>query len=493
MSSGLERIQNDKLNKLKNIEKRGINPYPSKSDRNISLYNAKKKFSELAESEKEIIIAGRIMAKREHGGSTFCVLYDGTEKLQIFLRKNSLGAEDYLFFIDNLEVGDFIEVKGKLFITKRGEQTLEVEKFKVLSKALLPLPEKWHGLVDIEERYRKRYLDILMNEDVRNKFVKRSQIVKYLREFLDENGFLEVETPILQPLAGGALAKPFKTHLNALDIDLYLRVAPELYLKRLLVAGFEKVYEVGRCFRNEGMDATHNPDFTMLECYASYQNYDDFMNMTEKMVKDIVKKVNGSLCLKYGKEGEEKTINFEKEFKRVSFSDLLKEYAGIDYDSLSKEDLLEKAKDLNIDIPKGSNKGKIADEIYKDLVRPNITDPVFMINHPIELSPLAKKIEGDPTKVERFQLVVAGLEVVNAFSELNDPQDQLERFLEQEKNASEGDDEAQRMDLDYIDALKYGMPPAAGLGIGIERFVALLTNSHHVREVILFPTMRPKK
>ncbi len=493
MSSGLEKIKRDKLEKLEKIKSKGINPYPSKSKRDTSLSFVRKNFQALFDEKKQITISGRIMAKREHGGSTFCVLDDGTERLQIYLKKNTLGEEKYNFFIELLEVGDFIDAKGTLFVTKKGEETLEVLDFAVLVKTLLPLPEKWHGLSDIEERYRKRYLDLLVNKEVKEKFQKRSQIIKAMREFLEENGFLEVETPILQTIPGGALAKPFKTHLNALNLDLYLRVAPELYLKRLLVGGFEKVYEIGRCFRNEGMDATHNPDFTMMECYASYQDYNDFMQMTENMIQHIVKKINnGSLKIKHTRNEREEEIDFSGPYPKIEFSELLKKHTGIDYDAVSEKELFDKAVELKIDIPKGANKGKIADEIYKELVRPNILQPIFMINHPIELSPLAKKMESDERKVERFQLVVAGVEVANAFSELNDPQDQLERFKAQQEDAKRGDDEAQRMDKDFIEALEYGMPPAAGLGVGIERLVMLLTNSHHVREVILFPTMRPK-
>ncbi len=491
----LEDIRKDKERKLENIKNKGIDPYPARVKRDASLVFVKNNFDELERLSKEVNIAGRIMAKREHGGSTFCVLYDGTDKLQIYLKKDVLGDENYEFFLDNLEIGDFIQARGTLFLTKRGEKTLNVLEYGILAKSLLPLPEKWHGLTDVEERYRKRYLDILMNEDVKKRFLTRSKIVRLLREFLDKEGFVEVETPILQTIPGGALARPFKTHLNALDLDLYLRVAPELYLKRLLVAGFERVYEIGRCFRNEGMDATHNPDFTMMECYSAYQDYNDFMDMTEKLFRYIVSGIveDGVLHITYGKEGNLHKIHFEKEFERVEFVELLKRHTGIDYDALSREELLKEALKLNVDVDEYANKGKIADEIYKDYVRPKIIQPTFMINHPIELSPLAKKMKNDPTKVERFQLIIAGIEVVNAFSELNDPKDQYERFKEQEKNAEAGDDEAQRMDMDFIEALEYGMPPAVGMGIGIERLVSLLTNAHHIREVILFPTMRPKR
>jgi len=491
--SNISRIKKVKLEKLEALKKLGIDPYPASTDRSASIFEVKRDFDKLSDAETEVVLDGRIMTKREHGGSTFCHINDGTENIQVYFKKDVVGDDQYGIFIDNFDVGDFIETKGTLFVTKRGEGTQQVTTFKMLTKALLPLPEKWHGLSDIEERYRKRYLDILMNVEIKEKFKKRSKIISAMRKFLDDNGFMEVETPVLQTIPGGALAAPFKTHLNALDLDMYLRVAPELYLKRLLVAGFEKVYEIGRCFRNEGMDATHNPDFTMMECYAAYQDYNDFMEMTERMIQHIVKEVNdGSLELEYGNEEEKQKINFEGPYKKVEFTELLKEYSGIDYDALTEEDLLKKARELRIDVPTGSNKGKIADEIYKDLVRPKIVDPIFMINHPLELSPLAKQLPSNPKKVERFQLVVAGIELTNAFSELNDPQEQESRFKEQEENIKKGDDEAMRTDREFIEALEYGMPPAAGLGIGVERLITLLTNSNAVREIILFPTMRPK-
>jgi lysyl-tRNA synthetase class 2 len=491
--SNISRIKKVKLEKLEALKKAGINSYPASTKRSAQISEAKKDFEKLSSAETELILAGRIMTKREHGGSTFCHINDGTESIQVYFKKDVVGSEEYTLFIDNFDMGDFLEVKGTLFLTRRGEKTLQVKSFKILAKALLPLPEKWHGLSDVEERYRKRYLDILMNSEIKEKFVKRSKIISAMRKFLDESGFLEVETPVLQTIPGGALAAPFKTHLNALDMDMYLRVAPELYLKRLLVAGFEKVYEIGRCFRNEGMDATHNPDFTMMECYAAYQDYNDFMEMTEKMIQYIVREVNeGSLELEYGQDEDKQKIDFKGPYKKIEFTELLKEHTGIDYDALTEEELFKKARELKVDVSEGSNKGKIADEIYKDFVRPKIIDPIFMINHPLELSPLAKQIPSNPKKVERFQVIVAGVEFVNAFSELNDPQEQEARFKEQEENIKKGDDEAMRTDREFIEALEYGMPPAAGLGLGVERLIALLTNSNAVREIILFPTMRPK-
>ena len=492
MAVNLNKIRKLKLQKVEALKKSGVEPYPEISRRNVSIAEAKKQFDEYVVSQKKVWLAGRVIAKREHGGSTFVNIFDGTGTIQIYFKQDLLGPDTYKFFLDYVDVGDVVESHGPLFITRRGEQTQEVCDFRVLAKALLPLPEKWHGLADVDERYRKRYLDLLMNEEVRSIFIKRSKIVKALRSFLESEGFMEVETPILQDIPGGAIARPFQTKLNALKLDLYLRVAPELYLKRLLVGGFEKVYEIGRCFRNEGMDATHNPDFTMMECYAAYKNYRDFMKMTERMMRHIIAQVMPEQSLQLERDG--KIIYFQNAFEIVEFKDLLKKYANIDYDAMTQAQMLKKATQLCVKIPKGSGKGKIADEIYKDLIRPRLIQPTFVINHPLELSPLAKRIEGgEDDSVARFQLLAAGMEVVNAYSELNDPTEQMDRFKEQEKMRRGGDKEAQKTDRDFVTALEYGMPPAAGLGVGIERLVALLTGAHAIREVMLFPTMKPKK
>ncbi|MEK7097654.1 MAG: lysine--tRNA ligase, partial [Patescibacteria group bacterium] len=469
MVINLNKIRKVKLEKKEALKKNGINPYPEISRRNASVTEIKKQFDEYVVSQKKAWLAGRVMAKREHGGSTFVNIFDGTGVVQIYFKQDLLGPDVYKFFLDFVDVGDVIESYGPFFITRRGEQTQEVCDFRVLTKALLPLPEKWHGLSDVEERYRKRYLDLLMNEEVKDMFIKRSKIVKALRSFLEGDGFIEVETPILQDIPGGAIAQPFQTKLNALRLDLYLRVAPELYLKRLLVGGFEKVYEIGRCFRNEGMDATHNPDFTMMECYAAYKNYRDFMKMTERMIRYIMTQVFPEKNLQLERNG--KIIYFQNDFEVIEFNDLLKKYAGVDYDDFTQAQMLKKSKELHIKIPKGASKGKIADEIYKELARPRLIQPTFVINHPLELSPLAKRIDGEKDGVARFQLLVAGLEVVNAYSELNDPVEQMERFKEQEKIRKGGDKEAQKTDNDFVTALEYGMPPAAGLGIGVERLV----------------------
>lgn len=447
----LESIQKIKLGKLENIRK-VVNPYPEKVERTYTCQEVVDSFDVLEKAKKEVVLAGRIRAIRSHGGSAFLNIEDGSATIQVFLRKDEVGEEEYKFF-DNFDIGDFIEIKGVMFNTKKGEKTLLAKSFRMLSKSLLPLPSEWYGVQDKEIRFRKRYLDLLMNPEVKEKFKVRSKVVKLLREFLDEKGYMEVETPILQTIPGGALAKPFKTKLNALDLDLYLRVAPELYLKRLLVGGFEKVYEIGRCFRNEGMDFSHNPDFTMLEFYAAYQDKDYLLKLTEELFSYLVKNIFGKLEIEY----EGKKISFKTPFKKVNFADL------------AKTD--EEAK-----------------EVFKGFV-----NPTFVIGHPRAMSPLAKTSEKNPKEAARFQLIINGLEIVNAYSELNDPIDQKKRFLAQQDLREKGNEEALRYDEDFIEALEYGMPPAAGWGMGIDRLVALLTDSHTLREIILFPTMKPKE
>ena len=482
----INEIRKIRLKKIDVMKKSGILPYPEKTKRTHKINEALENFNSLSRQKKEIVLVGRIKSKREHGGSTFSDIEDGTGKIQVFFRKDKLGEKSYRFFLENFDIGDFIEVRGVLFKTKREEKTIEAADYKILAKSLLPLPEKWHGLCDVEERFRKRYLDLIFNPEVKKKFELRSRIIKEIRAFLEKEGFMEVETPILQPIYGGAKAKPFKTHLNALDMDLYLRIAPELYLKRLLVGGFEKVYEIGRCFRNEGMDRTHNPDFTSLEFYWAYADYKDLMKLTEKMFETILKNIFQSTKIKY--EGKE--INFKSPWPRIEFSQLIRKYTKINLDEINTEALKRKAKEMGLD-PQGQ-KAEIADEIYKKFCCPKIWQPTFIIHHPLGAFPLAKQNEKNPKVTSNFQLVAGNFELVNAFSELNDPIEQRKRFEEQEKIFKEGFKEAQRMDEDFIEALEYGMPPAAGFGMGIDRLVALLTDSHSLREVIFFPTMRPK-
>ncbi len=484
----IDEIRKTRLKKLEAIQRAGFNAYPEKTKRTHTVSQALKDFNALFRSKKELILVGRIKSLREHGGSTFLNLEDGTGKIQAYFKKDRIGEKGYKFFLDNFDIGDFIEIRGILFKTKKGEKTIETADFKILAKGLSPLPEKWHGLQDIEERFRKRYLDLIFNQEVKKRFELRSKIIKEIRDFLGKEGFLEVETPILQPIYGGAKAKPFKTYLNALDLDLYLRISPELYLKRLLVGGFEKVYEISRCFRNEGMDRSHNPDFTMLEFYWAYADHKDLMKLTEKMFETLLKKIFGTTKIKYnGKE-----INFKTPWQRVEFNQFFKKYTGINLKEINRDALTKKAKELGIPIEKSLDKAGITDEIYKKLCRPKIWQPTFIIHSPLGFFPLAKQLPENPQNLATIQLMVAGWELINAFSELNDPIEQRKRFEEQEKNFKQGHGEAQRMDEDFIEALEYGMPPAAGFGMGIDRLVALLTDSHSLREVILFPTMRPK-
>ena len=484
----VDELRKTRLKKLEAIKKAGFSAYPEKTKRTHKIEEALKEFNTISRSKKEIILVGRIKAQREHGGSTFLNIEDGSGNIQAYFKKDRVGERAYKFFLDNFDIGDFIEVRGILFKTKRGEKTLDAADFKMLAKSLLPLPEKWHGLQDIEERYRKRYLDLIFNPETKKKFKLRSAIIKEIREFLEKEGFLEVETPILQPIYGGAKAKPFKTYLNALDIPLYLRIAPELYLKRLLVGGFEKVYEIGRVFRNEGVDKAHNPDFTILEFYWVYADYKDLMKLTERMFDTIIKKIFGKLIIEY----EGKKINFKTPWPRIEFSQIFKKYTKINLDDIHPEALKKEAKKLGIGVEKGAQIAEIADAIYKKYCQPEIWQPTFIINYPSGSFPLAKQLEKEPKKLANFQLIIAGWELANAFSELNDPIEQRKRFKEQEKIFKAGFKEAQRIDEDFIEALEYAMPPAAGFGMGIDRLVALLTDSHSLREVILFPTMRPK-
>ena len=484
----IDELKKIRLKKLEAIEKAGLLAYPIRTKRTHRISEALKDFAKLSKSKKEIILAGRIRSLRIHGGATFFHIEDGTEKIQGFLREDRVGEKAYELFVNNFDIGDFVELRGILFKTKKGEKTIEVSDYKILAKSLLPLPEKWHGLKDIEERFRKRYLDLIFNPEVKKKFEIRSKIIKTLREFLEKEGFLEVETPILQPIYGGAGAKPFKTHLNAFDMDMYLRIAPELYLKRLLVGGFEKVFEIGRNFRNEGVDRIHNPDFTSLEFYWAYADYKDMMKLIERMFENLLKKIFGKLEIVY----EGKKINFKPPWPRIEFNQLLRKYAKINLDEIHLEALKEKAKKLGIEMEAGAGKAQIADEIYKKFCLPKIWQPTFVIHHPREKCSLAKRLEKDPEKIASLQLVAGGIELVWAYSELNDPTDQRKRFEEQEKLMEAGFQEAHPLDEDFIEALEYGMPPAAGFGMGIDRLAALLTDSHSLREVILFPTMRPK-
>lgn len=485
----IDEIRKNRLKKLEAIKRARLNPYPEKSKRTDLISEALSAFNSLAKSKKEIILAGRIMAQRGHGGSAFLDIEDGSGRIQAFLRKDRIGEKGYQFFIDNLDIGDFVELRGILFKTKQGEKTLEVADYKVLAKSLLPLPEKWHGLQDIEERFRKRYLDMIFNPEVKEKAVLRARIIKELRDFFWKEGFVEVETPVLQPIYGGTEAKPFKTHLNALDIDLYLRIAPELYLKRLMVGGFEKVFEIGKCFRNEGVDRSHNPDFSEAEFYWAFADYKDVMQLTEKLFITILKNIFGGLKIKYnGKE-----INFKIPWKRIEYQTLLRTKAKVDVETINRAGLLKKAKELGVKADSKMTKFQIEDAIYKKFCLPGLWQPTFVIHHPAGSIPLAKQLDSDPAKLGSVQLVAGGWELAKAYSELNDPLKQYDNFKEQEKIFVSGVEDAQRMDKDYIQALEYGMPPCGGWGLGIDRLVTLLTDSRNLREVILFPFLKPKE
>ncbi len=483
-----DEIRKTRLKKLEKIRNFGVSVYPAITKRTHEIAEAVKDFSAFSRSKKEVILTGRIRLLRVHGGSTFVNIEDGTGKIQAYFKKDRLGEKFYKFFLDNFDNGDFIEIRGSLFKTKKGEKTIESSDFKMLAKSLLPLPEKWHGLQDIEERFRKRYLDLIFNPEIRKKFELRSQIIKEMRNFLEEEGFLGVETPILQPIYGGARAKPFKTHLNAMNMDLYLRIAPELYLKRLIIGGFEKVYEIGKCFRNEGVDRFHNPDFTILEFYWAYADYKDLMKLTEQMFVHILKKVFGKLEIIY----EGKKINFKPSWKRVEFFQFFKKMTKIDLEEINRDALEKQAKKLGLSIEKNLPKIEIIDEIFKKVCLPKIIEPTFLIHYPLGFQPLAKALEKNSAKLANFQLIVAGTELINAFSELNDPVEQRRRFEEQEKLFKKGFKEAQRKDKDFLEALEYGMPPTAGFGLGVDRLIILLTDSHALREIILFPIMKPK-
>ena len=442
----------------------------------------------LEQTRVEVTLAGRIVALRSFGKAGFGHIQDGSGKIQVYFQKNTLGEEQYAFF-KKLDIGDFIGVKGFLFRTKTDELTIDMEDFTLLAKSLRPLPEKWHGLTDVEIRYRQRYVDLIVNPEVKAVFLLRTKIIQAIRSFLNARGFLEVETPMMQTIPGGATARPFKTHHNALDMDLFLRIAPELYLKRLLVGGFERVYEINRNFRNEGISTRHNPEFTMLEFYLAYADYRDLIEMTEQMISTVAGEVLGTTSITY--EGH--AINLTPPWKKMTFLESLKE-AGVPDDVLSDVDKArEYAKKLGAQVKGGEPLGKLWNEIFEALVEPNLIQPTFITDYPTDISPLSKKREDDPNFVERFELFVVGREMANAFSELNDPVDQKERFLKQVTEREAGDDEAHQMDEDFIRALEYGMPPAAGEGIGIDRLVMLLTGSPSIRDVILFPQMKKEK
>ncbi len=439
------------------------------------------------EDETVFSVAGRVMAMNIFGKSSFIRFKDRSGQFQAYLRKEKIGDDSYKLF-KQLDIGDFLGIKGSIFKTKTGEWTILAFEIKLVCKAIRPLPEKFHGLKDTEKRYRQRYIDLIINPDVRDIFVKRSRIIQHIRSFFLERDYIEVETPMMQPIPGGAEATPFKTHHNALGMDLFLRIAPELYLKRLVVGGFERVFEINRNFRNEGVSTHHNPEFTMLEFYEAYATYQDLMNLTENLFSRLSLEIAGSTSIIY--QGNK--IDFSGKWPRISLLNALKEFGGVDPVLLEdKEKLLEFAHNNGIKITKSDRIGKIITKVFDVLVQDKLIQPTFITEYPVEVSPLSRRSEKDPTMTDRFELFVAGCEIANGFSELNDPEDQNSRFVQQLSNRQDGDDEAHNMDEDYVEALEYGMPPTAGEGIGIDRLTMLFADAASIREVILFPHMKP--
>ncbi|MBO8129292.1 MAG: lysine--tRNA ligase [Peptococcaceae bacterium] len=479
----LLQIRREKLDEL--LDK-GIAAYGGRFERSHVAREVVNDFEHL--DGTEVTLAGRLMAKRGHGKASFADIQDGSGRIQIYVKLNEVGQEQYELF-KKLDIGDIIGFRGTVFKTRMGEITVAVKTLTLLAKSLKPLPEKWHGLRDIELRYRQRYLDLIMNPESKKVFELRSRIIRYIRRYLNGHGFLEVETPMMQPIAGGATARPFVTYHNALDMQLYLRIAPELYLKRLLVGGFEKVYEINRNFRNEGISTKHNPEFTMLELYQAYADYHDMMDLTENLIVHTVRQVFDNFEFPYGEE----KINFATPWTRVTMLDAVREHTGKEFAAMSDTEAIQAVKDLGLDTEEISSWGEAVNLAFEELVEPKLIQPTFVYDYPLDISPLAKKKEEDPRLTYRFELFICGREIANAFSELNDPIDQRRRFEAQLAKRARGDDEAHVMDEDYINALEYGMPPAGGLGIGIDRLVMLLTNSPSIRDVILFPLLRPRE
>jgi lysyl-tRNA synthetase class 2 len=488
--AGIISEQEARLQKLIALREEGINPYPNRVQRTNTIRDVLEHFTEWQADERDVIITGRIRLMRDMGKAAFAQIEDGTGRMQIYFRINDIGEDAYKT-LKLLDIGDFVQVSGILFITRTGERTLHVREYHILSKGLRPLPEKYHGLEDVEVRQRKRYLDLLANgEDIKRIFVIRSRTISAMRRYLDEHDFLEVETPILQPLYGGATARPFITHHNSLDRDLYLRIAVELYLKRLIVGGFERVYEIGRDFRNEGIDRSHNPEFTMMECYQAYADYNDIMRLVEEMICFIAMEVKGSARIAY--QGTE--IDLTPPWKRIRLLDAIEEFTGIHVDQYpDKESLATAMREQGYEADPKLGRGRLIDDLKGIMFRKGnapLRQAFFLMDYPLDVSPLAKQHADVAGLVERFQPFVGGLELGNAFTELNDPLDQRARFEDQMRQRTQGDEEAQVLDEDFLEALEVGMPPTGGLGIGVDRLVMLLSDQQSIRDVILFPTMR---
>ncbi len=488
----LEQVRIAKKDELKSL---GVNPYPQFLKRGMTIAQFREKFAfikDLAEKKADEIatLSGRLKLKRVAGKSTFANIEDDSGNIQVYYSLGSIGEEEYAKFKKNLEVGDIAQITGYAFITQTGEFSIHASKIVLASKALSPLPEKFHGLSDTELRYRKRYLDMIMNGEVRDDFIKRAKIISGIRKFFEERGFLEVETPMMHPIAGGANARPFITHHNTLDVDFYLKIAPELYLKRLIVGGMNAIFEINRCFRNEGMDLTHNPEFTSIEFYWAWHDYFEVMDLTEELFSFLIDSLNLPKILPYG----ELEIDFSKKFRRIKYLDALHEIGGIPNEIINdKSRILDKLKADGFEANSKLDLGQLQAELFDNYVESKLINPTFIIDFPISISPLSRRSDENPEIAERFELFIAGKELANAFNELNDPLDQYERFKAQIDAKNAGDDEAHEMDEDYCQALGYAMPPTAGWGLGVDRLVMLLLNKQSIRDVILFPAMRPKK
>ncbi|MDO9574027.1 MAG: lysine--tRNA ligase [Candidatus Contubernalis sp.] len=473
--------------KLKELDDRGMDPYGEKY---LVTHQAQEILEGFEELEgKEVRLCGRIMTTRGHGKAAFANLQDESGQIQIYARLDDLGEDSYECY-NLLDIGDIIGVKGKVFKTRKGEVTVSIIEFQLLAKSLRPLPEKWHGLKDVELRYRQRYLDLIVNPQVKKVFIQRSKIIQYIRDFLNQEGFLEVETPTMHTITGGASARPFVTHHNTLNMDLYLRIATELHLKRLLVGGFDRVYELGRIFRNEGISTKHNPEFTSIEIYQSNADYHDMMQLTENLTAHVAKKLFGTLKITY--QGKE--MDLTPPWPRMTMLESIRKYAGFDFNEINTdEEALKLARQHKMEVFNDTVRGEVINMFFENYVEKHLVQPTFIMDYPLEVSPLAKKKKDDPSFTYRFEAFMAGSEIANAFTELNDPIDQRERFKKQVEKRAAGDEEAHMMDEDFITALEYGMPPAGGLGIGIDRLVMLLTDSPSIRDVLLFPTLRPRE
>ncbi|MGE5138218.1 MAG: lysine--tRNA ligase [Rudaea sp.] len=482
----MDDLERERYKKVQRLRERGAEPYPLRSSRTHTVEEVRELF-EHGQDPGPVQLTGRLTANRWTGKITFADLRDGTGRIQLFLKQDVLGEAAYKEFLKDFDLGDIIGVEGTIFRTRTGEITVAVSHIQMLAKAVAPMPEKWHGLKDVETRYRQRYLDLMSSEEVRRVFIVRAKAVSAMRQYLDSHAFIEVETPTLQPLYGGAMARPFTTHHNELDRDLYLRIATELYLKRLLVGGFERVYEIGKDFRNEGVDRSHLPEFTMMECYQAYADYNDMMKLVEEIYCACATAALGSIQMNY--EGKE--IDLTPPWQRITIHDAVLEMTGIDIDlDADLESLRARIKEKGLVVDLKPSWGKTVDELVSSYVQPNIVQPTFIMDFPAEISPLSKKKPENPLITERFEPYIAGMEVGNAFTELNDPEEQFLRFLDQQRQRAAGDLEAQQMDEDYVQALKHGLPPTGGLGLGVDRMVMLFTDQHSIRDVVLYPQLR---